>query len=169
MDELSRLNDRPAAEARAELLRCCGSSAWVEALLARRPFADASSLYAVAESVWWDLEPADWREAFAHHSRIGDLDSVHVRFASTEQWAAGEQAGARGAPEELLTALAEANQAFEERFGYIFIVCATGKSAEEMLALLLRRLAHSPQDELRIAGAEQAKITRLRLEKLLSP
>ena len=169
MDELSRLNDRPEAEARAELQRCCGSSRWVEAILAHRPFAEASSLYAVADSVWWDLEPADWREAFAHHPRIGDLDSLRARSASTEQWAAGEQAGARGAPAELLTALAEANQAYEERFSYIFIVCATGKSAAEMLALLLRRLAHSPQDELRITGAEQAKITRLRLEKVLSP
>ena len=168
MDGLPRLNDRPAAEARAELLRCCGSSRWVEVLLAQRPFTDASSLYAAADSVWWDLEPADWREAFAHHPRIGERD-FRARFASTEGWAAGEQAGVAGAPEELLTALAEGNQAYEERFGYIFIVCATGKSAEEMLALLLQRLAHPPQDEIRIAAGEQAKITRIRLEKLLSP
>jgi len=168
MDELQRLNDRTAAEARADLLRCCGSSRWAEALLAQRPFAEAESLYVAAESLWWDLEPADWREAFAHHPRIGDLDSLRSRFASTESWAAREQSGAQKAPEELLTALAEGNQAYEERFGYIFIVCATGKSDEEMLALLLRRLANVPQDEIRIAAAEQAKITRLRLEKLLN-
>ena len=168
MDELSRLNDRPAAEAQAELLRCCGSSRWVEGCLAHRPFPDAASLYAVADSVWWDLEPSDWREAFAHHPRIGERD-LRARFASTQQWATGEQAGAVGAPEELLTALAEGNQAYEERFGFIFIVCATGKSAEEMLVLLLQRLAHPPQDEIRIAAGEQAKITRIRLEKLLSP
>ena len=168
MDELSRLNDRPAAEAAAELLRCCGSSRWANALVARRPFADAASLYAAADSVWWDLEPADWREAFAHHPRIGEHD-LRSRFASTERWAAGEQAGTVGAPEELLLALAEGNQAYEERFGYIFIVCATGKSASEMLVLLLERLAHLPHDEIRIAAGEQAKITRLRLEKLLGP
>ena len=168
MDELARLNDRPAAEAGAALLRCCGSLRWVEALLASRPFADASTLYATSDAAWWTLEPADWREAFAHHPRIGERD-LRDRFTSTEQWATSEQASARGAPEELLTALAEGNQAYEERFGYIFIVCATGKSAEEMLALLLERLAHPPQDEIRIAAGEQAKITRLRLEKLLSP
>ena len=168
MDELSRLNDRPADEARAELLRCCGSSRWVEALLAQRPFADASSLYAAADSVWWDLEPADWREAFAHHPRIGDRD-WRARFASTEEWAAGEQAGLLGAPEELFAALAEANVAYAERFGYIFIVCATGKSAPEMLALLLKRLGHPLPDEMRIAAGEQAKITRIRLQKLLNP
>jgi 2-oxo-4-hydroxy-4-carboxy-5-ureidoimidazoline decarboxylase len=168
MDGLSRLNDRPAAEVHAELLRCCGSTRWAEALLAHRPFADASSFYAAADLVWWDLEPADWREAFAHHPRIGDLDALRERFAATAEWASGEQAGARDAPEELLVALAEANQAYEERFGYIFIVCATGKSAEEMLAQLLQRLAHPPQDEIRVAAGEQAKITRLRLERLLS-
>jgi 2-oxo-4-hydroxy-4-carboxy-5-ureidoimidazoline decarboxylase len=168
MDGLSRLNDWPAAEGRAELLRCCGSLRWAEGLLAHRPFTDAASFYSAADSLWWDLEPADWREAFAHHPQIGDLDALRTRFVSTLEWTSGEQAGALDAPEELLNALAEANQAYEERFGYIFIVCATGKSAEEMLALLLQRLAHAPQDELRIAAGEQAKITRLRLEKLMN-
>ncbi len=169
MGGLPRLNDLPAAEARAELLRCCGSSRWVEAMLARRPFADVATLFAASDEVFGSLEAADWREAFAHHPRIGDMDALRARFASTEQWAAGEQAGVDGAAEELLAALAEGNQAYEERFGYIFIVCATGKSAEEMLGLLLERLAHSPQAEIRIAAGEQARITRIRLEKLLSP
>jgi 2-oxo-4-hydroxy-4-carboxy-5-ureidoimidazoline decarboxylase len=169
MDALSRLNDLPAAEARAELLRCCGSSSWVLAMLARRPFADAAALYDASDTVWRSLGPADWREAFAHHPRIGDKDVLRSRFAATPQWEQGEQAGVQGAAEELLTALAEGNQAYEERFGYIFIVCATGKSAAEMLVLLLARLGHSPQEELAIAAEEQAKITRLRLTKLLSP
>ena len=168
MDGLSLLNERPPAEVRAELLRCCGSSLWADALIAHRPFPDAASLFAAAEAVWWGLEPADWREAFAHHPRIGDAHALRERFASTAEWASREQAGAARAPEELLNALAEANQAYEERFGYIFIVCATGKSAEEMLVLLLQRLGHPPHDELRVAAAEQAKITRLRLEKVLS-
>ena len=101
MDGLSRLNDRPAAEVRAELLRCCGSSLWADALIAHRPFPDAASFYAAAESVWWDLEPADWREAFAHHPRIGDLHALRERFASTAEWASRRAGGclarARGA------------------------------------------------------------------------
>src|SRR4029077_298098 len=97
-------------------------------MLARRPFADTASLYDASDEVWWSLGPADWGEAFAHHPRIGDRDALRARFAATRQWAEGEQAGVRGAAEEVLTALAEGNEAYEERFGYIFIVCATGKS-----------------------------------------
>jgi 2-oxo-4-hydroxy-4-carboxy-5-ureidoimidazoline decarboxylase len=169
MDGLRRLNDLPAAEARDELLRCCGSSRWAEAMTAKRPCADAPALFEAAERVWWGLEPADWREAFAHHPRIGDREALRARFAATREWAAGEQAGVGSASEDVLTALAEGNAAYESRFGYIFIVCATGRTAPEMLALLRERLPHEAQDELRIAAGEQAKITRLRLEKLLTP
>jgi 2-oxo-4-hydroxy-4-carboxy-5-ureidoimidazoline decarboxylase len=169
MDGLSRLNDHPAPEARGELLRCCGSSRWAEAMIARRPFPSVAALLEAADAVWWGLEPADWREAFAHHPKIGDKEALRARFASTREWASGEQAGVGAASEEVLTALAEGNSAYESRFGYIFIVCATGKTAPEMLALLRERLPHDPQDELRIAAGEQAKITGLRLERLLEP
>jgi len=168
MDALRRLNERPATEAREELLRCCGSSRWAEAMTARRPFVDERALYAAAEDAWWGLDEADWREAFAHHPKIGDKEALRARFASTRTWAAGEQSGAASASEDVLTALAEGNQTYEDRFGYIFIVCATGRTAPEMLARLRERLPHSPPDEIRIAAGEQAKITRLRLEKLLA-
>jgi 2-oxo-4-hydroxy-4-carboxy-5-ureidoimidazoline decarboxylase len=167
MDALPRLNEMSAEAAQAELLRCCGSSRWAEALAAARPFADAAALYAAAESVWWELSPGDWREAFAHHPKIGDREALRARFASTAAWAAKEQAGALAAAEDVLDALAEGNRAYEERFGYIFIVCATGKTAAEMLALLRERLPNDPAKELLLAAGEQAKITRLRLARLL--
>lgn len=168
MDALKRLNEGPAADRRAELLRCCGSSRWAEAMTARRPFRDREALLAAADEVWWGLGESDWREAFGHHPKIGDAAALRTRFASTRQWAAGEQAGAENATEETLVALADGNRAYEERFGYIFIVCATGKTAEEMLALLRARLPNDPKDELRVAALEQARITRIRLEKLLA-
>jgi 2-oxo-4-hydroxy-4-carboxy-5-ureidoimidazoline decarboxylase len=134
----------------------------------RRPFADAKALLASADEVWASLGPVDWKEAYAHHPRIGDKQALRERFAATRQWAAGEQAGVSGASESVLDALAEGNRDYESRFGHIFIVCATGKSAEEMLALLRARLGNDPKTEERIAAAEQAKITRIRLEKLLA-
>ena len=122
---------------------------------------------AAAERAFVGLGPADWREAFAHHPRIGDVASLRAKFAATAAWAGEEQRGAAAAGDDTLAALAEGNRAYEERFGYVFIVCATGKSAEEMLALLRARMPHPPEREIEIAAAEQASITRLRLEKLL--
>jgi len=167
MDALRRLNDAAADTARAFLLRCCGSSAWADAMIARRPFEDPAGLLTAADQVWQGLAPDDWREAFAHHPQIGDREALRTRFASTREWAAGEQDGAAAASDEVLEALAAGNRDYEERFGYIFIVCATGKTAPEMLALLRERLPHSPEEELPIAAGEQARITRLRLQKLL--
>jgi len=131
----------------------------------RRPYRDAADLLETADRVWWDLAPADWREAFAAHPRIGErkLDGEE----RSRRWSADEQAGAAGAREAVLAELAAANRTYEERFGHIFIVCATGKSADEMLGLLRARLANNPQTELRIAAEEQRKITRLRLLKWL--
>jgi len=168
MDALSRLNEGPAGEAREELRRCCGASRWAEGMIARRPFRDREALLAAADEVWWALEESDWREAFAHHPKIGDADALRARFASTREWAAGEQAGVRSATEDTLVALASGNRAYQDRFGFIFIVCASGKTADEMLSLLRARLPNDPRDEIRIAAAEQAKITRVRLEKLLA-
>jgi 2-oxo-4-hydroxy-4-carboxy-5-ureidoimidazoline decarboxylase len=168
MDTLQHLNSLPVDEARDALRRCCGASRWVDAMAGRRPFADAKALLAVADEVWAGLGPADWKEAFANHPRIGDKQALRERFAATRQWAAGEQAGVSEAPEAVLDALAEGNRDYESRFGHIFIVCATGKSAEEMLALLRARLGNDPETEGRIAADEQAKITRIRLEKLLA-
>jgi 2-oxo-4-hydroxy-4-carboxy-5-ureidoimidazoline decarboxylase len=168
MDGLSRLNAAPADEARADLARCCGATRWVESMLARRPFADDAAMLAAAEEAFRGLGADDWREAFGHHPRIGDLDGLRAKFASTRTWAAGEQAGAATADEGVLRALAAGNRDYEERFGHIFIVCATGRSAGEMLGLLQERLSNPPEAELRIAAAEQEKITRLRLAKLIA-
>ncbi|MBU8899456.1 2-oxo-4-hydroxy-4-carboxy-5-ureidoimidazoline decarboxylase [Corallococcus sp. H22C18031201] len=169
MSPLHRLNTLPVAEARAEMLRCCGSSRWADAMVRARPFRDASHLYGEAQWLWEQTGPDDWHEAFQHHPRIGDGAALRQRFASTATWTSREQAGVGGASEVVLAGLAEGNREYERRFGFIFLVCASGKGAEEMLATLRERLDHAPDDELRIAAAEQAKITRLRLEKLLNP
>jgi 2-oxo-4-hydroxy-4-carboxy-5-ureidoimidazoline decarboxylase len=165
---LENLNRLPLAEAHAAFERCCGSRAWVERMCAARPYADSEALFAAAERAAEALEPADWREAFDHHPRIGDVDSLRRKFASTAGWAGNEQRGAAAASEETLAALAHGNRDYEQRFGYIFIVCATGKSAGEMLAILKSRLGNAPEFELENAAREQRQITRLRLEKLLA-
>jgi 2-oxo-4-hydroxy-4-carboxy-5-ureidoimidazoline decarboxylase len=151
-------------KARAMLTRACGSTRWVDRMLARRPFkADARLLFA-ARNEWFGLTEADWLEAFSHHPKIGDRASLAARFPATHDLSSKEQAGVGAAGEDLLTALADANEAYFQRFGFIFIVCATGKSAEEMLALLQSRLGNERAAELRIAAEEQAKITALRLQ-----
>lgn len=157
----------PEAQAHAALERCCGCREWIERMMARRPFGDAARLSGTAERVWRDLPPEAWREAFAHHPRIGDLESLRCRFAATADLAGREQSGVTAASPGTLEALADGNRAYEERFGYIFIVCATGKSADEMLSLLRRRLVSDPETELRTAAEEQLKIMRLRLDQML--
>jgi len=176
---LEELNRLPLEQARAALERCCGSRAWVEGMCAARPWRDREALLAAAERVADALEREGWLEAFAHHPRIGDRESLRAKYAPAPAgagepprsagsgWARAEQHGASAASEATLDALAEGNRAYERRFGYIFIVCATGKSADEMLALLRARLVNDPEVELANAAREQRAITRLRLEKLL--
>ena len=134
-------------------------------MLQRRPFGNIKQLLAAAREVWFALDPADWKEAFAAHPRIGDRDSLRNRFPETAHLAAREQAGVDGAPGDVLSALAEGNVAYERRFGYIFIVCARGLTAEQMLAMLLARLNNPPATEILVAAEEQAKITALRLAR----
>ena len=165
LSDLNTLSSTARAEA---LATCCGSATWVAALHQQFPFATAEALYAEADRIWYSLNEADWREAFTHHPKIGDVNALKEKFASTATWAAGEQGAVRLASQGTLEALAAGNDAYERKFGYIFIVCATGKSAEEMLALLQARLPNAPEAEIRIAMGEQAKITRLRLEKLIA-
>ena len=150
-----------------ELTRCCGSSTWVKNMLANRPFPSEDQLYHTAEKIWNDCQLADWLEAFSHHPRIGEKN-LKEKFGSTQQWASQEQKGVAIATEQILTDLLVLNRQYEKQFGYIFIVCATGKSAAEMLELLKVRMKNNPADELKIAMAEQNKITKLRLQKLLS-
>lgn len=166
MANIDALNAMPLLEARAALLRCCGSIRWVEQMLSHRPFPSAEALHAFADEEWNSLDRGDWLEAFAAHPRIGDVASLRKKFAATADLCGSEQAGVNAADEATIQALADVNREYESRFGYIFIVCATGKSAAEMLAILRSRLPNDADAELRIAAAEQAKITHLRLEKL---
>lgn len=131
------------------------------------PADDLVELLEDAEEVWYECSEDDWKEAFSHHPRIGDTESLEKKFASTAAWAAGEQSAVKTASSETIKVLAEANRLYEEKFGYTFIVCATGKSAEEMLGLLHSRLQNNPQAEIKIAAEEQNKITQLRIQKLL--
>ena len=168
MAGLDRLNELGEAEARAALLRCCGSRRWAEQMSARRPFASSFDLLAEADHVWAGLDRPDRLEAFASHPKIGDLDALRARFASTASWATAEQSGVQDASEATLRGLAEGNRDYEARFGTIFIVCATGKTAGEMLELLRGRLGNDPETELGVASSEQAAIMRLRLRRLCS-
>ncbi len=166
MANLAWINSLSSSDAAGAFLRCCGSVRWAQAMAGRRPFTSDAELYDAAEAVWSKLTRADWLEAFAAHPRIGDLDSLRKKFVTTADWAAAEQSGVSGAAEAVLLALAEGNRRYEEQFGYLFIVCATGKTASQMHDILERRLGNKPDQELKEAAGEQAKITRLRLEKL---
>jgi len=202
--QLQQINSLSPQAAQKEFLSCCGSRRWAALLSTRLPFKDKAALYRSAQEIWNSLSPDDWKEAFSHHPKIGDLKSLrekfpqagpqrrtaaaqqrpeaalprgeprsepalpdHSRVPQTQQWAAGEQSGASNAAGETLKALAEGNSAYQEKFGYIFIVCASGKSAEEMLKILNHRLNNEPSDEVRAAALEQSKITQIRLEKLI--
>lgn len=166
MKSWEMLNDMGPEEATASLLRLCGSTRWARAVYDRHPFGSAADLHAAAEAAWTGLERNDWLEAFAAHPRIGDVDSLRKKYASTAELCSGEQAGVAGADETVLHDLASGNAEYEKRFGHIFLVFATGKSAAEMLAILRARMTKGPEEEFRIACGEQVKITRLRLEKL---
>jgi len=151
----------------SELEKCCGSSEWIINMISRRPFIDKNALHNISETVWNNLGERDFLEAFTHHPTIGDVDSLKRKFASTAKWAENEQQGANLASNKILQELKFANDKYLKHFGFIFIVCATGKTAEQMLALLKERLNNDHTAELQIAAEEQNKITHLRLDKLL--
>ena len=155
---MQRVNS--AADLVATLRTCCGSSKWAQELAAARPFKSWKDLVEKADAIWNRLGPEDWQEAFRAHPRIGE------RKAPT-RWSADEQSGTKGASEETMRKLAEGNRAYEQKFGHIYLVCATGRSADEMLADLNSRMSNDAKSELRVAAEEQRKITRLRLEKLV--
>jgi 2-oxo-4-hydroxy-4-carboxy-5-ureidoimidazoline decarboxylase len=163
MDTWQAIDHGSSEQAGRLLARACGASRWVARMLQRRPFGSRERLLSAALEEWNALDEDDWREAFAHHPKIGDRTALAARFPATHDLSAGEQAGVAGASEDVLDALAAANRLYESRFGYIFIVCATGLSAGEMLDRLRTRLENSAEDEIKIAAVEQAKITALRL------
>lgn len=164
---LERWNGLPDEEAVREILGCCGSRRWARALANLRPFASEVALAEKADEVWWQLDPADWGEAFASHPRIGEKKAPVSATEKSAQWSSEEQSGVAKAREDIQARLQSGNQKYEERFGRIYIVCATGKSAEEMLAILDRRLDNDEASELREAAEQQRQITQLRLRKWL--
>lgn len=164
---LAELNQLAEAEAAQIFTDCNAAVRWVGAMVAGRPFASTESLKAKARQVWGSLTESDFLQAFEAHPMIGDVDSLRKKYASTKAIAAGEQSGAAAADEQTLQDLARLNSEYLDKFGFIFIVFATGKSAEEMLAILKRRIDNNRAAELQNAAAEQLKITLLRLDKLL--
>jgi 2-oxo-4-hydroxy-4-carboxy-5-ureidoimidazoline decarboxylase len=164
---LESFNALPDDEADRVLADCCVSRVWIAGVREARPYASAADFRATAVRVWSRLEESDWLEAFEGHPKIGDVNSLKAKYASSGHLAAAEQSGVASAADAVIERLASGNRAYEERFGFIFIVCATGKSAEEMLALLEQRLDNERDEELSIAAEEQLKILLIRLEKLL--
>src|SRR5688572_4299154 len=164
---LHELNILPRQELMDALMKCCGSHAWVSKMLPFFPADDMVELLEDAEEQWFLCSEVDWKEAFAQHPRIGDIESMQKKFNSSAHWEAEEQSGIKNASSQMLEELAEANKRYEEKFGYIFIVCASGMTAEEMMAMLQTRLQNSAEVEIEVAADEQNKITKLRIEKLL--
>jgi OHCU decarboxylase len=166
-NNLQKLNQASEETAESALLSCCGSNNWVKKMIAARPFADFSELLNQAEQVWQNLEAEDWREAFSAHPKIGEKKASPNQSAQSAEWSKGEQSGAENAADGVKIELEEANRLYEKKFGFIFIVCATGKSADEMLEICRARLSNETDAEIRIAADEQRKITEIRLKKLL--
>jgi 2-oxo-4-hydroxy-4-carboxy-5-ureidoimidazoline decarboxylase len=164
VEELDRL---PADSAAHQLEACCGSARWVAAMVARRPFGTEQAAHRAAKEIWSGLGPADWKEAFAHHPRIGERDGAHPQGSRGRAWSAQEQAGVRTADPGLAERIRQVNREYEARFGFIYIVCATGLGPAELLARARARLGNHPATELEVAAAEQLKITLLRLDRLL--
>ena len=164
---IDQLNNISQAEAFSSFEKCCACSTWVNRMLDKMPFSSKDDLFNKSDECWSNLSLSDWYEACDGHPKIGDVTSLKEKYASTKQWAGNEQQGMDSAEEKVIKRLAQGNEDYENKFGYIFIVCATGKSAGEMLEILEKRLPNDPITELKIAKGEQNKITKLRLEKLL--
>lgn len=163
---LKEFNLLPTAMKHEKLFHCCGCTVWVENLLRQSPYESIEALKLHSDLIWFRLDKKHWLEAFTHHPKIGDIKSLEKKFASTRQWAAGEQASVAEASHTTLLKLKNGNDEYEKKFGFIFIVCATGKSAAEMLLLLQQRMNNSIDSEIKIAAEEQNKITHIRIDKL---
>jgi 2-oxo-4-hydroxy-4-carboxy-5-ureidoimidazoline decarboxylase len=163
---IAEFDHLPTENKKTFLLQCCGSSAWVDKMITVFPVEDLVELLEAAEEKWDECSEEDWKESFDNHPKIGDINSLKAKFTNTVQWAAAEQSGVNATAENMMQELAKANEEYEKKFGIIFIVCATGKSGDQMLGILKRRLNNSKEDEIKIAAEEQLNITKLRLEKL---
>ncbi|MEP7121055.1 MAG: allantoicase [Byssovorax sp.] len=165
---VARLDTLTRAEACADLLSCCGSSSWAAKMAALRPFGEMSRALAAADATWANLDKSDWLEAFRAHPRIGERRAEKEQSALAKEWSHEEQAASGPPSGQVAAALADGNRTYDEKFGHIYIVCATGKTPTEMLAILEERLGNDAEKELGVAAEEQRKITRIRLEKLFS-
>jgi 2-oxo-4-hydroxy-4-carboxy-5-ureidoimidazoline decarboxylase len=164
---LMRWNHLPSEEAENEILACCGSRAWARRMDARRPFADEASLLAASDETWRNLGEADWMEAFRSHPRIGETRAEQPSHVRSAAWSAQEQREAAAGGDVVKITLAEANREYEQRFNRIFIVCANGKTAPELLEILRHRLQNDPESELREAAEQQRQIMQLRIKRWL--
>jgi len=158
----------PADDAARAIQPCCGSREWAARLAARRPISSEAALFAAADEVWRALNRHDWIEAFNSHPRIGESRAALKSHPHSAAWSSQEQSGAANNANEVKLALAQGNLEYERRFGRIFIVCATGKDAAEMLEILRRRLQNDPETELLEAAEQQRQITRIRLKKWMA-
>ncbi|HUB53051.1 MAG TPA: 2-oxo-4-hydroxy-4-carboxy-5-ureidoimidazoline decarboxylase [Terracidiphilus sp.] len=165
--KLTAWNAAGEAAALDTIIACCGARRWAAAMVAQRPIESEEKLFAVADRIWSTMDKPDWMEAFACHPRIGERKADHAT-AKSKEWSLQEQSAAGSAAQEILARLARGNALYEERFGFTYIVCATGKSAEEMLAILERRLKSDRETELREAAEQQRQITQIRLRKWLT-
>jgi 2-oxo-4-hydroxy-4-carboxy-5-ureidoimidazoline decarboxylase len=163
---LEAWNTAGDAEAQEAMMACCGARRWAAAMVAQRPIASANELFAAGDAEWQGMEEADWMEAFSCHPRIGERKAAPARAKSVD-WSSQEQASTAHAAERVLAELAEGNALYEQRYGFTYIVCATGKSAAEMLAILKRRLKSDHETELREAAEQQRQILQIRLRKWL--
>jgi 2-oxo-4-hydroxy-4-carboxy-5-ureidoimidazoline decarboxylase len=167
-DALARWNSLPLEEAAREILPCGGSNAWATAMAAKRPLPDDGALLRASDEIWRDLSEADWLEAFGSHPRIGESRPEQNVAAQSSAWSEEEQKKAATADKAIKTALKWGNREYEHKFGRVFIVCATGKSASEILEILRRRLHNDDATELQQAVEEQRQIMQLRLKKWIA-
>jgi OHCU decarboxylase len=158
-------NVAPADEAGTALLSCCGSPEWVRMLLERRPYASLTSLIVDAEAVWFALPESEWLAAFACHPRIGERKAETESTVQFAAWSGREQSSAQATLAAVDKALAEGNKAYEEKFGFLYIVFASGRTAPELLAILEERLGHDRPAELTEAARQQWEITKLRMTR----
>jgi 2-oxo-4-hydroxy-4-carboxy-5-ureidoimidazoline decarboxylase len=164
---LARWNDAPVDAAAAQILPCCGSTAWAHQMTRQRPFPNDVTLMDASDEIWRSLAKSDWMEAFRSHPRIGESSSHPRSGGDSAAWATQEQKKVADAGDAVKIALAEANREYEKKFGHIFIVCATGKSAPEILESLKRRMHNDAETELLEAAEQQRQITQIRLRKWL--
>lgn len=165
---LNDLNNLSKEQAVHTFMQCCTSSHWVELMIGARPFTDELKLKRIANIAWEGLSNADFLEAFEGHPKIGNVNSLRAKYANTKELAGNEQGLVKDASNDVLVVLSQGNSDYEEKFGFIFIVCATGKSAQEMSDLLQARLLNTKEQEFVNAAEEQRKIFQIRIDKVLA-